>query len=282
MGIKNTPTSDAATDVTVWDAQVVPGTWQSFILHVTWSDNPNAGLVELYTGTGLGPVSKVYGKTQQTLWDVEQCPCGIDDDCNATTTTSNTCDMTTHLCTTPVSSTQKTPVPVFLKTGLYRDGRISEAGTLFMTGYSIATNMDAARCLVAGPDAPQQVCSNMCVDTASDPSNCGGCGNKCPSGATCSAGQCDCPKGQQRCGKGGACVDTATDVDNCGACGKVCPRTAAGNGFQIPATVNTACYAGTCVDTAPTWEDCGWCSNFCYPTPPFGGSDKCWCVGCDP
>lgn len=33
-------------------------------------------------------------------------------------------------------------------------------------------------------------CGGACPDLANDPANCGGCGNACPAGATCSQGRC--------------------------------------------------------------------------------------------
>jgi len=38
-----------------------------------------------------------------------------------------------------------------------------------------------------------RACNGMCTSLASDPANCGACGNQCPSGASCSAGQCVAP-----------------------------------------------------------------------------------------
>lgn len=65
-----------------------------------------------------------------------------------------------------------------------------------------------------------------CVDTMTDPNNCGGCSTKCvsPSNgiAECSGGVCvrTCPGGTVDCS--GDCVDTTRDVLNCGACGITC------------------------------------------------------------
>lgn len=60
-----------------------------------------------------------------------------------------------------------------------------------------------------------------CLDTSSDPENCGTCGHHCVTGATCTAGACACPMGQTVCGSG--CVDTRWNSANCGACGMACP-----------------------------------------------------------
>lgn len=61
----------------------------------------------------------------------------------------------------------------------------------------------------------QTDCGGTCVDVQSDPVNCGGCGNYCPTGR-CAQGACACPDGLTDCG--GSCVDLQADPNNCGAC----------------------------------------------------------------
>ncbi|HEY7031387.1 MAG TPA: hypothetical protein VH482_08685 [Thermomicrobiales bacterium] len=39
---------------------------------------------------------------------------------------------------------------------------------------------------------PTVACDSTCVDLGADAGNCGFCGNVCPAGATCTAGQCQC------------------------------------------------------------------------------------------
>jgi hypothetical protein len=75
-------------------------------------------------------------------------------------------------------------------------------------------------------NAPMVRCGALCVDTKTDPNNCGNCQVVCPGvpdgTATCVASGCnsECNAGFSRCS--GACVDTSTDVGNCGACGTIC------------------------------------------------------------
>ncbi len=85
-----------------------------------------------------------------------------------------------------------------------------------------------------------------CIDPASDPNNCGGCGVSCK-GEPCVDGACSgAPCGFSTQGKfcgsltdsdsvccGASCVDTAADDANCGACGNVCPS-------------GMSCRSGTC------------------------------------
>jgi hypothetical protein len=69
-------------------------------------------------------------------------------------------------------------------------------------------------------------CNGGCVDTATDPQNCGGCGKTCSPpyyGAlmVCVNGVCGlstCPTGQLLCS--GVCVPS--DANNCGRCGNIC------------------------------------------------------------
>ena len=75
-------------------------------------------------------------------------------------------------------------------------------------------------------------CSNVCVDTSSDPSNCGGCGVPCGAYSCCSS----------------SCVNTmGTDNNNCGGCGIPCSGT---------------CTGGTCTTTGGGCTvDVGSCSH---------------------
>src|SRR5258706_15745774 len=78
----------------------------------------------------------------------------------------------------------------------------------------------------AAPDAPncgpgRSLCKGSCIDTTSDPNNCGACDVKCGPNALCKAGACQpCPGGWTVCA--GVCVDPLGDAKNCGACGKTC------------------------------------------------------------
>jgi hypothetical protein len=87
-------------------------------------------------------------------------------------------------------------------------------------------------------------CSNECIDTSSDASNCGACGHACTADQTCSDGTCKpkCPTGQADCN--GQCIDLS-DPKSCG--------TTCDNLIQCAApTGGTAsCVAGDCKQTCP-------------------------------
>jgi hypothetical protein len=102
-----------------------------------------------------------------------------------------------------------------------------------------------------------------CVTIASDPANCGKCGNSCPDGVACENGSCSCPAGSQSCT--GVCVDTSADVNNCGACGKTCPAgsTCAGGACSCPAPL-TSCDSA-CADLQVDGSNCGGCGKACSP-----------------
>ncbi|HEY3498149.1 MAG TPA: hypothetical protein VGK73_25800, partial [Polyangiaceae bacterium] len=63
-------------------------------------------------------------------------------------------------------------------------------------------------------------CPGSCTTLASDPANCGFCGNRCMGGTACTNGTCGCPTGSQVCG--GMCVNTLTDSRYCGSCNTQC------------------------------------------------------------
>jgi hypothetical protein len=62
------------------------------------------------------------------------------------------------------------------------------------------------------------VCDGTCVDTQSDPANCGTCGHACDASDACVAGQCElqCTGSDTPCGT--TCVNTQTDPLHCGGC----------------------------------------------------------------
>jgi hypothetical protein len=76
---------------------------------------------------------------------------------------------------------------------------------------------------------PKTSCGGDCVDTKSDPSNCGGCGKRCCAGQLCAGGACTtgCPPPRIVCVDPSVgcpmCADPTVDPKNCGGCGNVCP-----------------------------------------------------------
>lgn len=122
------------------------------------------------------------------------------------------------------------------------------------------TTFDASKSDVSIPDG-----AVGCGNTQTNPQNCGSCGKVCPSGATCSAGQCTCTTGQV-CGS--ACVDTQTDAKNCGSCGNVCQggsntwSCVAGKCTVGCSGNQTACNS-VCVNTMTDNANCGGCGTVC-------------------
>jgi hypothetical protein len=96
-------------------------------------------------------------------------------------------------------------------------------------------------------DGGQTRCASACVDTTSDPLNCGACAVTCPStangAAVCAAGRCDlrCDPGSHRCGN--ACLRD-DDVASCGARCTPCVEPAGGRASCSMRMCSYACLPG--------------------------------------
>jgi hypothetical protein len=121
-------------------------------------------------------------------------------------------------------------------------------------------------------------CNGQCIDTTSDPANCGGCGNACaaPTGgtATCNSGQCsqECPSGQEP--FNGACVpkcqQTSTHHDpRFTQCVPNCPGNQVNTepygicGCPTNSGVTQSVCGDSCVDTNTDANNCGGCGIVC-------------------
>lgn len=116
--------------------------------------------------------------------------------------------------------------------------------------------------------AGESACGGQCVPLATDPLNCGACGNACGPGGVCSASACDCGPGTTRCGT--TCAALSSDPAHCGACETACsaatPYCAASGATgacaaACPASL-TAC-GHACVDEATDRYHCGACNRAC-------------------
>ncbi|RCV64573.1 hypothetical protein C5S53_08245 [Methanophagales archaeon] len=156
-------------------------------------------------------------------------------------------------------------------------------------------NVDVDTC----PDCPNEkpyVCSAKCVDLATDPNNCGSCGNACGANAYCSSGTCQCNSGYGNCDgdwSNGCEANLNTDPNNCGSCGNACdpgvtckdgeceewaegcckiPSGCIGGYLYVPGCKEiggsfymgqVCCPDGDCHDLNTDPNNCGSCGNAC-------------------
>ena len=144
-----------------------------------------------------------------------------------------------------------------------------------LLGAAGCSSTGGAECL-AGLEA----CDGECVNTSVDPTNCGFCGNYCPTGQRCESGFCvdSCSGGLTDCS--GVCVDTRNNPSNCGSCGNICPsgQYCSGGvctGGSCPAGL-VEC-SGRCVDTDNDPANCGSCGRSCDGAPCFEGDCMTGC-----
>jgi hypothetical protein len=132
-------------------------------------------------------------------------------------------------------------------------------------------------------------CTSGCVNTMSDPHNCGGCGIACTSSQVCTNGACAASSGcippTTLCGS--ACVNTTNNNLNCGACGSVCQglpppsnpcQVLAGTAFCSGSVCNNSTSyvnqpAGTACGSGLVCDGNGTCGTACV-----GGGSGAACV----
>ena len=127
----------------------------------------------------------------------------------------------------------------------------------------------------------QILCSAGCV-SFTDPDNCRGCGNRCPTGTgrVCTVNGCVCdPQSAFPDDCNGVCVNKSSDRTNCGFCSFTCPRL-----DQVCAAGRCGCPAGTtecngsCVDTTTSQSHCGMCNRGCPAGVEVCSGGNCSCA----
>ncbi len=152
------------------------------------------------------------------------------------------------------------------------------------------------------PSCSQTTCGNKCVDTQTDPENCGNCGNDCAmlphvatsTGVTCSAGVCSippsaCQSGFIHCSSSAqaGCETSLASPQSCGSCTTMCSGNTSlcelevldggamtyGCVSSCSGTTPDLC-SSTCTNTQTDPLNCSMCGSAC-PVVTGGGNATC-------
>lgn len=130
----------------------------------------------------------------------------------------------------------------------------------------------------AGKGCPgtQTCCNKLCIDTATDELNCGGCSSVCDTthaaSATCVGGLCSyaCSTGYDDCVKTGANLDgcethITSSVSHCGGCGQACSTANNTARTCVARVCSYTCEAGfsDCVKTGANLDGCETAATSC-------------------
>lgn len=149
------------------------------------------------------------------------------------------------------------------------DGRcVDECVSINQCSGEVFTN-ELGYARTCGGDGRVSKCSGQCIDSSSDPANCGGCGVRCTvTGSFCDEGSCACPEGTLACG--GECKPLSffETNENCGACGLACTGGATCAERECACPGSQVFCDGACRDEVffASTANCGTCGNACTVT----------------
>ena len=249
----------------------------------TQSDGANCGTCGSAAGEGLACCS---GSSRDTSSDPQHCgacgrACGAgrsccDGVCVDTSRDAAHCGSCTQACEAGQTCCQsgcRAPASSFCQ-GCAQDC-VSMDRECCM-GACVDTDTDPSSCGSCGNscDPGELCCDGGCVPD--DTANCGTCGNSCAPGSLCCGGQCT-PQGAANCGTcgnvcgsgqaccGGSCVGTQTNDAACGRCDNPCGNGQTCSGGVCCGPGLTGC-GGSCVDTKTNEDHCGACNDVCSGT----------------
>jgi hypothetical protein len=141
-------------------------------------------------------------------------------------------------------------------------GRTPDVNARFAVNATVTLALADDRCNGVYCDSDQMCCHDACVNTASDPANCGGCDQACaPKGDSCQGGGCTCAggsacSGASTCCPGLGCIDTTSDPFNCGVCGHACNPGETCSGGQCGCNGGPACSSLCCASGCSMTGSC--------------------------
>lgn len=156
---------------------------------------------------------------------------------------------------------------------------LNELESSCATPYFICQDLDPVQC---GCDPAEVVCPGTCgpIDFTTNNTHCGDCATVCPSGTSCSSGDCECNNpALDLCN--GSCLNFQNDESHCGDCTTTCTANATCvNGDCVCAAGLEEC-GGTCVNTNTSEVHCGGCNSPCAGPTPTCSNGACT-DECDP
>jgi hypothetical protein len=225
--------------------KAVPGALSFFLV---LSGGTAACVGEMPVGEGTGSTSAAYGGQGEPPRSDGTCDTGLvvcGNVCTSTDSDAKNCGGCGNACASGESCARATCYAPAGSSSSGGGGSSSSSGGGSGSSSGGTSSSSSGVSPLCGPNLTQ--CGTACVDTSSDPNNCGACGTACAPTEFCARWTClpqapvdagddsdadadagpvvsdaqgGCPQNYSLCGT--TCVSLATDPANCGVCGNAC------------------------------------------------------------